>query len=86
MSLETNTFIFYLEAGLETIQKRTGTRGKKFLQNFISSRDGPEKGTCRNKAEMKEHKSLPYYGTMAEKKDKKTTLHVHLLSTSADVG
>ena len=55
-----STFIFYLEVGLETPQKRTETR-ERFLQNSISSRGGPEKGT-ETRHEMKECK--------------KTTLHL----------
>ena len=35
-------FIFYLEVGLETLQTKE-SREKLSLQNFISSREGPEK-------------------------------------------
>ena len=61
---------FVLEVGLETFQKRTETRGKVFLQNFFSSRDGPGKN-CRNKTELEEHK--------------KTTLHLLCLSFRCSV-
>ena len=33
-------------------------QGGKFLENFVSVRDGPEKGTERSKAEMKEHQKM----------------------------
>ena len=46
--------------------------GRKFLKNFLSSRDGPVE-RYRNKAEMKTRRKT---GTMAEKKDQKTTIYL----------
>ena len=54
------------------------TREKKFLQNFISSRDGPVQ-SAETRQKWKHARRLTYYGMMAEKKDKKTTQQVHLL-------
>ena len=48
-----NTFVFYLEVGKLPETKRN--LGKKFLQNFISNRGGPEKST-ETRHEMKERK------------------------------
>ena len=50
-----NAFIFFLEVGLETLQKRTETRGKELLANFNSSRDGPGKST-ETRHQMEERK------------------------------
>ena len=48
---------------------------KILLQNFISSRDGPEKGI--KKTEVKTYqKNLLHYKMVAEKQDKKTTLYL----------
>ena len=45
-SLAINAFVFYLEVGLETPQKRTETRGKKFLKKTsFQVRAGPVKRT-----------------------------------------
>ena len=44
------------------------------LQNLVSSRDVPVKGT-ETRQEWKYAKRLPYYETMVEKKDKKTTCY-----------
>ena len=44
-------------------------------QNLISSKDGPVES--RETRQRRRHtRRLPYYGTMAEKKDKKTTLYL----------
>ena len=48
----------------------------EFLQNSILSRDGRVKNN-RNKEETTEtRKRLPYYGTMEEKNDNTSTLHL----------
>ena len=59
------------------IQKKgTGCKGKASA-NFIS--DGPVKRT-KTRQRRKHTRRLPYYGTMVEKKENKTTL------CAADVG
>ena len=58
--------VFDLEVDLE-IPKREKKLGKMFLLNFISSKDGREKGT-ETRQRSKHAKRLPYYGMMAEKK------------------
>ena len=51
------------------------TRREIFLQKLISCRDGTEKIWKQDRDENT--RRLPYYhGKMAEKKDKKTTLHL----------
>ena len=49
-------------------------KGKSLsLQNSISRRDGLDKARKQGRAESTS--GLPYYGKMAEKKDKEVTLH-----------
>ena len=48
----------YLKVGLET-QKRTESKGKQFLQNFISNRDEPVKVQKQGRDE----KSQKHYTT-----------------------
>ena len=55
-----NAFVFWLEVGLETPQKRTETREKSFCKTWFQV--GMDQKKYRNKAEMKERK--------------KTTLHL----------
>ena len=56
---------------------------EKFLQNFISSWDGPVNST-ETRQGWKHARRLPY-GTMPEKKYKKATLHLlHIFA--ADIG
>ena len=63
---------FYLKVDIETTPKNK--LEEIFLRKFILSRDGPAKCTEQGKDEnAQEH----YYGTMAEKKDKKTLMLVN---------
>ena len=49
-------------------------KGEKFLQNFISVKDGTEEST-ETRQILKNARRLLYYGMMAEKKGNKTTLY-----------
>ena len=69
VSSTTNGFVLYWEVCLESSQKTTEIRGK-FLQNLISSRDGPVK--VQKMADMKKHK--------------KTTLHLMCTFANVHVG
>ena len=57
-----NTFIFYLEVGLEAPQLLQELEGKRFWKQSISSGDGAEK-KYRNKAEMHEKSQESYSNT-----------------------
>ena len=65
----------YVEVGLQAPQKQQKPEpSKKFLQNFILSKDGPAKHT-ESRQSWKHARGLSYFRTMAENKDKKTTLY-----------
>ena len=48
-----------MEVGLETLPKNRN-KGEKFLQNFISTRDGPEKVQEQGEDERTQELRLPY--------------------------
>ena len=56
-------------------KKKTETRGKKFLQNFVSSRGRLVKST-ETRQGWKYPRRLRYYEMMVEKKGKKSTQHL----------
>ena len=51
------------------------SKGENFLQNFISSRDGPVK-SAETRQRGKYARRLPNYRTIGEKNSKKTTLYL----------
>ena len=63
------------KAGMKKL-KNTTLLKEKFLKNFPSSRDGPEKSTTRQGLENS--RTLLYYRMMAKKKDKKTSEYHNL--------
>ena len=65
-------YVYCSVSMLQPLKKTTETR-EIFLQIFVSSADGPAK-QYGNKLGMKNARTLPYYRTMVEKKDKNRTL------------